>query len=277
MCYTIPVMVKEAIIIMVFNRINFYRRIANMEDYSKLSVSELAVLCQKLLKKRKTLTPIESSELDILFSNLLLRYETMIGKVYMTRLAGRDSENYFDNVEREFMRAVTNFNPQKASFGTLAYYAINHSAFMVLRELATISYQYTDGVLTKKNITPKQETLSLDEIQEFGNLPMGGSAPEVSIVSLIKEKYKNKQDFLTWLILDWQEDVPEISNYVSVGKYSQRNLLRAYNKLIEYGNNFALGFTLSTRHLPQSTFFTRYKKCKNLLVADLREYMGIVC
>ena len=225
---------------------------------------------------------------ETLFSLIYSQFEKTIYGIYRSVSKVLDVDEYLDMTEEYICRAIRRFEEDKGTFKPLCNTLLRNGTINLIRKHSTTNTEKDESTgIISKTLTYNKNTLSIEQLNEdYDNgaiyeLPTI-APPQLSTVSLLKHKYKNREDFMTWLILDWQENEPEITAIIDnskrdidIGKPSVSALYAAYNRIVDNNNYKKLGFTNNYSKVCKGVFLKHYNFSINKLKLDVQDYMGI--
>lgn len=229
-----------------------------------------------------------------LFSLLYIQFQGLIYNTYLSIKNYIDVDEYLDEVEKFLFQCIRHFDPEnKASFKSLAYRMIKASAINCVNKY-TIQHMKKDkeGNILKdssgkkiKEIEYKLAPQSLEQILEAED---GSKYCLPSITDnysnnlfLLKSKYKENQDFLSWLIVDICSDDSEILNntkldlpinYPTHKKFSLIKIKELKDKILDSKLYIDLGFENISLELYKNKFKKEYKKSIATLSRDVKDF-----
>lgn len=151
---------------------------------------------------------------SVLFSLLYIRFQGVIYNTYKTIRNRIDVDEYLDATEEWMFQSIRHFNPQKdSSFKSLAYRMMKLCAINCVNRYTT---QHTEKDENRKNKKDENGNVikeieyhilptSLDSLlDEEGDYAFSNACiyPEYNNVAILREKYKNENNLLAWIITD---------------------------------------------------------------------------
>ena len=300
---------------MMYERFQNYKKVAlNYRGNKDLPTNELASLCRESAPKKwqvvspnslKTWKGEQRKEVvengkkviymyrstyaydEVLFSMLIIRFEPRIYSLYRKSSHILNEDEFLDAMEEALIQSLRRFDVNKGSFHTLYYQMMNnYIANTILKVVPYRTYKTQDGK-SNKEIYYNELPLSYDEIIDDVENPYRTSLPtteakEISMLQEMKEKVKKENHLLAWLIIDWQEDIPEISclpifKEMNLERTNVKRIQDVYKYIVENNLENLFGFTKTKKSVQTSSnvFRARYKEAVNELRIDYTEYYSM--
>lgn len=289
---------------MSFDRFITYKKIADKYKGEELDTNTLAWKCRESAPKKwqvvnsnsiKTFRGEQRKELidpntgkrtimmyrcthefdQTLFCMLMVRMQGYILHHWKTVQKYLEVDEFLDEMEEAIFQTLIRYDIDKGRFESLANTMLNNFKVNLIEKYVPYDSYKVNGKI-KKTYHYDQAKVSLEDILDNPNCYLYQSLPTTTLfdkegdgtISELKKKYKDKQDLLTWLILDFQENDPEINNCGLINKelkykkFSTNNVLQLYTS-IEGDEKLRtqLGFksSLNTKSLKQKYKESIYK------------------
>ncbi|WP_300924692.1 hypothetical protein [uncultured Clostridium sp.] len=299
---------------MGFDRFNLYKKIADTYKGEELDTNTLAWKCRESAPKKwmvvnpnnvKVYRGEQRKEFidgttgkrvlmmyrcthdfdETLFCMLMLRMQGYILHHWKSVYKYFDVDEFLDQMEEAIFQTLVRYDIDKGRFETLANTMLsNFKVNLIEKHVPSERVRNAKTGKIEKKFHYDQMVLSLEEINENPKCRFYQSLPSVSMfsngdgtISALKKEYKLKQDLLTWLILDFQENQPEIGNYqllnkdLKLKKFTSTRILELYNK-IQNDEKLCneLGFPIKNND--NRSFKLKYKESICKLRKDVQKY-----